>query len=165
MRKKLLGLLVGMSIIFHTSIVSAFDIQQWHEDYMDEHFLKVKMFHKLEEINRQYNLNVEYLTPMEFEVTFYSDLNCENGYGNLTATGDVLASGMVANNYFDFGTQLYIEGLGLKTVKDRGSKKHFSNKNRIDVFVPRNYGESDDEYYTRVNNMGRVIMQGYILED
>lgn len=98
-----------------------------------------------------------------FEISFYSDLNCENGFGNITATGKTLEGGMIANNFLEFGTKVYIEGLGLKTVEDRGSKKYFNAVNKADVFVPRNHGESDSEYYKRVNNLGRKYIDGYIL--
>ena len=95
--------------------------------------------------------------------TFEISLNCENGFGNITATGKTLEDGMIANNFLEFGTKVYIEGLGLKTVEDRGSKKYFNAVNKADVFVPRNHGESDSEYYKRVNNLGRRYINGYIL--
>ena len=102
-------------------------------------------------------------SEITFEVSFYSDLNCENGFGNITATGKTLEGGMIANNFLEFGTKIYIEGLGLKTVEDRGSKKYFNAINKIDVFVPRINGESDSEYYKRVNSLGRKNIDGYIL--
>ena len=102
-------------------------------------------------------------SKITFEVSFYSDLNCENGFGNITATGKTLGDGMIANNFLEFGTKVYIEGLGLKTVEDRGSKKYFNAIDKVDVFVPRINGESDSEYYKRVNNLGRKNIDGYIL--
>lgn len=120
----------------------------------------------VEEINNLAEITGLDVTGYEkhtFEVAFYSDLNCENGFGNITATGEVLEDGVIANNFLDFGTKVYIEGLGVKTVKDRGSKKYFYDVSKIDVFVPRNNNESDYEYYERVNSMGRKKVNGYIL--
>ncbi len=118
---------------------------------------------EINELRNITGLDVTGYIKYTFELSFYSDLNCENGFGNITATGKTLEDGMIANNFLDFGTKVYIEGLGLKTVEDRGSKKYFNTINKIDVFVPRNYGESDREYYKRVNNLGRKNVDGYIL--
>ncbi|MGL5380400.1 MAG: 3D domain-containing protein, partial [Clostridium sp.] len=99
------------------------------------------------------------------EISYYSDLAIENSkYGNITATGKVLEDGMIANNHLDFGTNVYIEGEGLKVVEDRGSNKYFSKITACDVLVPRNPGESSSDYYKRVNNKGRKQLKGYVLE-
>ena len=118
---------------------------------------------KINELSEKTGIDVSGYIEVTFEVSFYSDLNCENGFGNITATGKTLEDGMIANNFLEFGTKIYVEGLGLKTVEDRGSYKYFYDVDKIDVFVPRNYGESDGEYYKRVNNLGRKNMVGYIL--
>lgn len=112
-----------------------------------------------------YGINTYGYRKYTMELSFYSDLNCENGYGNLTATGEILSPGMVANNQLPFGTKVYMEkGYGMKTVKDRGSHRYFGNVTKFDVFVPRKSGESDGAYYRRVNNMGRVNVTGYIFD-
>ena len=80
----------------------------------------------------------------------------------MTASGKKLADGMVANNQLPFGTKIYVEGYGLKTVEDRGSSKYFTDETKIDIFVPRQKGESDTEYRKRVNAMGRKNIKGYI---
>ena len=118
---------------------------------------------KVNELRDITGVNLIGYSKITFEVSFYSDLNCENGFGNITATGKTLGDGMIANNFLEFGTKVYIEGLGLKTVEDRGSKKYFNAIDKVDVFVPRINGESDSEYYKRVNNLGRKNIDGYIL--
>ena len=129
-------------------------------EYIEESDPVVDKVNELREIT---GVNLNGYSKITFEVSFYSDLNCENGFGNITATGKTLEGGMIANNFLEFGTKVYIEGLGLKTVEDRGSKKYFNAINKIDVFVPRNNNESDSEYYKRVNNLGRKNIDGYIL--
>jgi 3D (Asp-Asp-Asp) domain-containing protein len=118
---------------------------------------------KVNELRKITGIDLIGYSEITFEVSFYSDLNCENGFGNITATGKTLQDGMIANNFLEFGTKVYIEGLGLKTVEDRGSKKYFGEIDKIDVFVPRINGESDSEYYKRVNSLGRKNIDGYIL--
>lgn len=125
---------------------------------------KEKLNTKLEQLKKQTGLNIISFREYTFELSFYSDLNCENGYGTLTANGENLSAGMIANNFLPFNTMVYFEGYGTKRVTDRGSEEYFNAVNKADVFVPRNSGESDGEYYDRVNNMGRKYVTGYILE-
>ena len=47
-----------------------------------------------------------------FILTFYTSLDCENGYGAITCTGKKLRPGMVANNVLPLGTKIYLEGWG-----------------------------------------------------
>lgn len=110
--------------------------------------------------------NFKNATEIEWEVTFYSSLPEENSlqWGGINATGEPLANGMVANNNLPLGTKIYVKGHGVKTVEDRGSQKHFAELNRIDIFVPRREGETDEAYYKRVNNLGRKKLKGYIFE-
>ena len=126
--------------------------------------------YKLREETRHWRLplgiTVDQLQPIVMEISYYSDLAIENSkYGNVTATGKILKDGMIANNHLDFGTNVYIEGEGLKVVEDRGSYKYFSKLGACDVFVPRNAGESDRDYYKRVNNKGRHYKQSYIIHE
>lgn len=139
--------------------------QQWYDQYMEAEYEKETMFNLINQINVKYNKNVVYLQPVDFEVSYYTDLNCENGFGPINCKGEKLVQGMVANNVLSLGTQIYLPELGLKTVADRGSDKYFSKFNAIDVFVPRNPGESDKQYYKRVNNLGRHTVRGYILKE
>ncbi len=48
-------------------------------------------------------------------------------------------------------------------VIDRGCS-NFNNVYRYDVYIPRNSGESDSAYLSRVNNMGKKTVTAYILE-
>lgn len=101
---------------------------------------------------------------INFELTFYSDMNCENGFGNITCEGKTLINGMVANNFYELGTTIHLENYGDVIVSDRGSKKYFNNYFRLDVFVARLEGESDYRYLKRVNNMGKKYIKGYIIK-
>lgn len=114
-------------------------------------------------IKNIYSLNDKNVKEVTFHLSFYTNLACENGgWANLTASGKKLTDGMVANNHLPFGTKIYIEGYGLKTVEDRGSSKYFDDETKVDVFVPRLDGETDSQYHKRVNNMGRKTVKGYI---
>jgi 3D (Asp-Asp-Asp) domain-containing protein len=101
----------------------------------------------------------------EFELTFYSSLNCENGFGSITSTGSKLFDGVVASNYYKINTKIKLQGWGEVTVLDRGSNKYFNNDYRLDVYVPREQGESDNHYYSRVNKMGRIKVKGCIINE
>lgn len=126
--------------------------------------------YKLREETRSWRLprgiSIDQLQPIMMEISYYSDLAIENSkYGNITATGKTLQNGMIANNYLDFGTNVYIEGEGMKVVEDRGSDKYFSTVAACDVFVPRIPGENNTEYFNRVNAKGRHYKQAYIIKE
>lgn len=126
--------------------------------------------YKLREETRSWRLprgiSIDQLEPIIMEISYYSDLAIENSkYGNITATGKTLQNGMIANNYLDFGTNVYIEGEGMKVVEDRGNSKYFSTVAACDVFVPRISGENNAEYFNRVNAKGRHYKQAYIIKE
>lgn len=126
--------------------------------------------YKLREETRSWRLprgiSIDQLQPIMMEISYYSDLAIENSkYGNITATGKTLQNGMIANNHLDFGTNVYIEGEGMKVVEDRGSDKYFSTVAACDVFVPRVSGENNTEYFNRVNAKGRHYKQAYIIKE
>ena len=126
--------------------------------------------YKLREETRSWRLprgiSMDQLQPIMMEISYYSDLAIENSkYGNITATGKTLQNGMIANNHLDFGTNVYIEGEGMKVVEDRGNSKYFSTVAACDVFVPRIPGENDTVYYNRVNAKGRHYKQAYIIKE
>lgn len=129
-------------------------------DFMNSDEYKEREY--IRELKEKHNIKADNYQIMTMELSYYSDLNCENGYGNITATGEVLTDGFVANNHLSFGTNVYFEGQGMKVVKDRGSDVYFDEIQKFDVFVPRQHGESDDAYYARVNNMGRDRVKGVI---
>ena len=126
--------------------------------------------YKLREETRSWRLprgiSIDQLQPIMMEISYYSDLAIENSkYGNITATGKTLQNGMIANNHLVFGTNVYIEGEGMKVVEDRGSDKYFSTVAACDVFVPRVPGENNTEYFNRVNAKGRHYKQAYIIKE
>lgn len=106
---------------------------------------------------------IEVPNELEFILTFYTSLDCENGYGAITCEGNSLQQGGVASNVYDLGTKIYLDGYGETIVNDRGGS-NFNSSNRLDVFIEREYGESDYEYKQRVNKMGKVTVKGYIVK-
>lgn len=101
----------------------------------------------------------------EFILTFYTSLNSENSSaGPVTCQNKPLTHGGVANNVIPQNTNIYLEGYGQVTVNDRGSDKYFCVDNRLDVFIEREPGESDRQYYQRVNSYGVQKVNGYIVK-
>ncbi len=68
----------------------------------------------------------------------YLAVCCGKYSDGITASGKKVKVGMVANNWLDFGTKVFIKGLGEFTVEDRGSRKYFGTKEEkrkaIDVY-------------------------------
>lgn len=96
-------------------------------------------------------------------VTFYTELAEENGgYAGITCESKKLVSGMVATiDELPLGTTLESDTFGTLLVADRmhrgiGLSRCINSEYPIDMFIARNYGESDYEYKRRVNNMGIV---------
>lgn len=101
----------------------------------------------------------------EFILTFYTSLNSENSSaGPVTCQNKPLTPGGVANNVIPQNTNIYLEGYGQVTVNDRGSDKYFGVDNRLDVFIEREPGENDRQYYQRVNSYGVQKVKGYIVK-
>ncbi|EKQ58077.1 MULTISPECIES: 3D domain-containing protein [unclassified Clostridium] len=101
----------------------------------------------------------------DFTLTFYTSLDSENSSaGPVTCQGKPLSPGGVANNVMPLNTKIYLEGYGQVVVNDRGSDKYFGVDNRLDVFIEREPGESDRQYFKRVNNLGVQKVKGYILK-
>lgn len=118
---------------------------------------------KREELEKQKAEKERTEKEKTFILTFYTSLDCENGYGAITCRGQKLQDGIVANNVLPLGTKIQLENIGEVVVSDRGGAD-FNSSNRLDVFVPRRHGESESHYYNRVNNMGRVKVKGTIIE-
>lgn len=100
---------------------------------------------------------------LTFYLSFYTDLPEHNGGWTITATGEKLTYGVVANNVWPLYTKIYLEGYGTMTVKDRGGA-HFYNRYRLDVFIPRKSGETNAQYTARVWDLGRRTVKGRILK-
>ena len=135
-----------------------------NENIQEEPVEKSKEEKELEYWSKITGKEVIKVTKIECSLSFYTSLTEENGgYANLTASGKELNDMTIANNLYDFGQQIYIEGYGLKEVQDRGCSS-FNNLNTFDIYIPRNYGDTDEEYYKRVNEMGRDYTVGYVFE-
>lgn len=106
--------------------------------------------------------NLGYKT--DIVLTFYTSLAEENGgYRGINCIGQKLIPGMVANNVLPLGTEIYTSEFGTLTVSDRGGN-NFNTIHRLDVYIPRNNEESDSDYLKRVNDMGKVKVDGYIVQ-
>lgn len=100
---------------------------------------------------------------LDITLTFYTSLPEENGgFNGINCSGEKLTAGTVANNVLPLGTEIYTKEFGTLTVSDRGGD-NFNTISRLDVYIPREDGESDQDYFRRVNNMGRVKVKGYIV--
>ena len=108
-------------------------------------------FDKIEERKRK---EEEESYNIELIFSFYTSLSSENG-GNegITCTGSKLKYGDLASNVWGLGTQFKTQDGKIFTVADKGGS-HFNSYNRVDCYIPRQIGESDYQYYKRVNNMG-----------
>lgn len=155
----------------YTSMIQdGFEIQQQRlleqqQKEEEERLLQEELEHQKQEeesnIEQIYYENEPQYTEMDFTLTFYTCLPSENSGYTTTAWGEVPTYGMVASNVYEKGTRIYLEGYGEFVVADRGGS-NFDNYNRLDVFIPRLYGESDEEYSQRVYSLGVVNVKGYI---
>lgn len=129
---------------------------QYEEDKQKE--LELKKLKEKEEKQKK-------TESREFILTFYTSLKCENSNaGAVTCQNKPLVPGGVANNVIALDTKIYLEGYGQVIVNDKGSDKYFGVDNRLDVYVPREPGESDKQYLQRVNNLGVKKVKGYIVQ-
>lgn len=113
-------------------------------------------------IDKQLSRGGSINNEIDITLTFYSSLGVENGgFTGINCSGKKLTPGTVANNVLPLGTKIYTEEFGTLTVSDRGGD-NFNTIHRLDVYVPRERGESDRDYLRRVNAMGRVKVKGYI---
>ncbi len=100
-------------------------------------------------------------TKMKWTFTFYTDLPSENGGWTTTAMGTPLRYGVLASNYWPLRSEVILPGWGDFTVEDRGGSS-FDSKTRMDMLIPRNSGESDYQYLSRIRSMGVQSITGYI---
>lgn len=102
-------------------------------------------------------------TPVTITLTFYGDGADENGgYAGLNAYSQKLSAGMVASNVYPRGTKFVTPDGQVFTVNDKGGP-NFNSFDRLDVFVPRKSGESDDAYKKRIYQLGRKTVTLYKL--
>ena len=123
-------------------------------------------FDKIEEQRRQEERKrkEEESYNIELIFSFYTSLSSENG-GNegITCTGSKLKYGDLASNVWGLGTQFKTQSGEIFTVADKGGS-HFNSYNRVDCYIPRQIGESNYQYYKRVNNMGHKTVTVKIIE-
>lgn len=108
---------------------------------------------------------------INLHISFYTDLQSENIVGQETtdAQGNSLVFGTIAiPRDMPLGTRFTIDGFDGEFVgRDRGSKKYIkwvdNNTIKIDMFIPRQSGESNSAYHRRVNNKGIVKTTGKYL--
>ena len=104
-----------------------------------------------------------------FVLTYYGLLSSECGNTKgITASGKRISRGMIASPpQLKFGTKIMIEG-NEYVVEDRGSSKYIKVNNdgsiRLDVYLPKIDGESDNEYYKRIQSKGVRKVKGYIIK-
>lgn len=121
---------------------------------------------ELEEQKKKEENNKEWKT---FVLTYYGLLESECGKTDgITASGRKISRGMIASPpQLKFGTKIIIEG-NEYVVEDRGSSKYIKVNNdgsiRLDVYLPRLDGESDKEYYNRIQKQGVKRVKGYIVK-
>jgi hypothetical protein len=110
------------------------------------------------------------IEEVEITLSFYTTLPKENGGHTVTCLGVPLKylDNAVASNHYSLGTKIYLEKFGEVEVLDHGGKD-FNSPYRLDVLIQRdkkNNGkwEDDDEYFRRVNKMGRIKVKAYLIK-
>lgn len=89
-------------------------------------------------------------------ITYFAELPNDMTDGTTTASGKHVEQGMIgAPKEYAFGTKMIIDGVTY-TVEDRGGYINTLNNGdiRLNIFVPRNENETDEDYKQRVLAMG-----------
>ena len=145
-----------------------------HRDIKSRELIKQKVNERIDRIEERHRQEEEKKRKEEEErnsynieliFSFYTSLSSENG-GNegITCTGSKLKYGDLASNVWGLGTKFKTQDGQIFTVSDFGGN-NFNSYNRVDCYIPRQTGESDYQYYKRVNNMGhKTIMVKLIRE-
>lgn len=110
--------------------------------------------------------NTSNVKEVSVRVSFYTSLASENGgYAGMNAVNGRLTLGSIsAPKSVPFGSTISIPemqkllGITEFTVDDRGGAIFVREDGvyKLDVYVPQKQGESDNDYFKRVNNMGIV---------
>lgn len=119
--------------------------------------------------NDNYFIVTAYYSPLpdqEYYITGnYEDEKILNGKGIAGASGKAVFSGMLAApGKYSFGTKIYLDGLGIWVVEDRGwaivpAGERGYSYDRIDVWM--GYG---DEWLLRANFWGKRKVYGYTID-
>ena len=124
-------------------------------------------FDKIEEQHEKKRKEEEEINSYNIELifSFYTSLSSENG-GNegITCTGSKLKYGDLASNVWRLGTKFKTQSGEIFTVSDFGGN-NFNSYNRVDCYIPRQIGESDYQYYKRVNNMGHKTITVKLIKE
>lgn len=124
--------------------------------------LKLEEEEQLKEIEKQKKQNKRQEgIPIRLLVTYYGDTasQCGNNLG-IMANGEKVHYGAIAvPNSIKLGSKIRMDKSGREfTAKDRGNPKYIcelgENYYRVDIFIPRNEGESTSAYESRVRDMG-----------
>lgn len=99
--------------------------------------------------------------PVRLLVTYYGNTSsqCGNSKG-IMANGDTVHYGSIAVPYsIPLGSKIIMDKSGREFIaKDRGNSKYIcelgENYYRVDIFIPKNEGESISAYEERVRAMG-----------
>ena len=153
------GELIQKDNIKYTNLISAIDLEKRFNEQKKLNEIKFKK-QKKEKVQKSKKENIECIN---ITLTFYTSLPSENGGYTVTCKGKKLEYGMVASNYYKLGTKLKLGDLGTFEIADRGSD-NFNIPTRLDVFIPKQEGESNSHYLKRVNNMGRKTVKAYIIK-
>lgn len=105
---------------------------------------------------------------VDANISFYTNLPSENGGYSVTSLGNPHIPGITiaAPKDIPFGTKIDCGIYGLRSVDDRGGAiKWNGNIIKLDIFIARNKGETDQQYKNRVNSMGRLYTKVKIFND
>ena len=136
-----------------------------HDVYgMSEELKSADRYSIIEETPKQYK-------EINLEITFYTGLVCENTiHGAIDAQENPLIWSTIAvPRSVDLGTKFEIDLYPnqIFVARDRGNINHIKVKPdgtyRIDIFCPRKEGETDGQYWSRVNAYGRITTKGRII--
>ena len=147
------------------SIEKQIDLNGMVQDIRLKNFME--QYEKQKELEEQKKNEPQLQT---FVLTYYGLLSSECGNTKgITASGKRISRGMIASPpQLKFGTKIMIEG-NEYVVEDRGSSKYIKVNNdgsiRLDVYLPKIDGESDNEYYKRIQSKGVRKVKGYIIEN
>ena len=117
---------------------------------------------KLKELEAERQKNeVEEGIPIRLLVTYYGNTasQCGNDKG-VMANGEIVHYGSIAvPQSIPLGSKIIMDKSGREFIaKDRGNSKYIcelgENYYRVDIFIPRNEGESISTYEKRVRAMG-----------
>lgn len=175
-----LGLIVALILISHLipsepiethSMLTTFETYEptffsFYNAHSDDHSfpdiinipMEIYMAHPSLDVHNYHLINVR--------VSFYTGLACENGgYTERNAIGGSLKIGSLAAPHdIPFGTSFIIKSLPQDVatdtfiVDDRGNaiKRINDNTIKVDVYVKRKSGESDAQYFDRINALGII---------